>query len=303
MIRIGVLGGGSAATLHAEAILACQTTKLIGVGGRPGTGEALAVAAGVPRVSLAEMAQCADAVVIAAHPGATCDVLRALDGQVRATLVESPVPSALPNALLTNAMVGAANLLHAPIVKQARRRIAAMQPHHIEIRSRHRRPSWTTNTNHVGPALDPGARLATAALAISGRVATGARVDDLAQNEIPDSDIGARPDRYQRLLITLDNDTVITIECVWTNTGLATDLEVADERSVVRLGLYPTPELEINGSLVESSGRSHPIEALGFVEQIRRLALVAAGRAEPWPPAGSLAAITAMIEQATSSRL
>ncbi len=47
MTRISIVGGGPAATIHAEAVRATAGAELVGVGGRPGTAADLATALAV----------------------------------------------------------------------------------------------------------------------------------------------------------------------------------------------------------------------------------------------------------------
>lgn len=106
-----------AATMHAEAVLHSTSATLAGVGGRDGTGDALAAAAGAPRLGLDALIEASDALVLATAEDAVPMLLSSIGDRVSALLIEAPLPRDLP-APDVPAMTGA-NLLHAPAVRQS----------------------------------------------------------------------------------------------------------------------------------------------------------------------------------------
>lgn len=283
MVTIGIVGGGRAATLHADAVLHSRGAELIGVGGRPGRATDLATNAGVPDAPIDDLC-CADAVIVAVTPGAIPDVVAAINGAIarhstpRAVLVEGPVPVDI--AIGTAAMVGS-NLLHAPVVRQALREIATMSPHHLELRARQPAPHHgDTGARVEGPLLDPGARLAAVLLAAAGEPALSATVT-------------GSPDT-SRVGFALQSGRSCTLDVGWSAASARTELEVADRGGVVSLTCDPLPRLEIGGEPVAAPDL-HPLEALGFVGQIDRLVKVAQGRADPWLDLAVGSAIRALL--------
>ena len=117
--RIGIIGGGKGATLHADAIIHTRGAELVGVGGRPGTAGELAAVANCPDLSLDDLCAGSDALIVAVPPPDVGGVLTAIDDRstdgadVKAVLVEAPFDELqelpVPVAL-------GANLLHAPVV-------------------------------------------------------------------------------------------------------------------------------------------------------------------------------------------
>ena len=63
--RIGIIGGGKGATLHADAIIHTRGADLVGVGGRPGTAGELAAVAACPDLSLDDLCTGSDALIVA----------------------------------------------------------------------------------------------------------------------------------------------------------------------------------------------------------------------------------------------
>ena len=63
--RNGIIGGGKGATLHADAIIHTRGADLVGVGGRPGTAGELAAVADCPDLSLDDLCDGSDALIVA----------------------------------------------------------------------------------------------------------------------------------------------------------------------------------------------------------------------------------------------
>jgi len=281
---IGIIGGGRGATLHADAVLHTRGVELIGVGGRPGSAGRLADEAGVPDLPLAALCE-ADAVVVAVPPPAVEPTLRLIENEalggapVRAILVEPPV-RALPDGAIPTAL--GANLLHAPVVKQAMREITALaNPHHLQLRCRQPPPTWGAHGTSAfgGPLEDPGVRLASLLLATAGEPAV-----HVEQTEIAGGVHAA---------IELESGRRVGLEVAWVDGSSRIELEAADEGGVILLTLDPLPRLEIDGTAIEPPDL-HPLEALGFAAQIDRLARTAKGSA-PWPAATTGLAIETLL--------
>lgn len=283
---VGIIGGGRGAALHADAAIHTGGVELIGVGGRPGSAGELARDAGVPDLPLAALCE-ADAVVVAVPPPAVEPTLRLIENEaqggarVGAVLVEPPLRS-LPAGTIPTAL--GANLLHAPVVKQALREIAAMaNPHHLQLRCRQPAPTWGTHGSAAfgGPLDDPGVRLASLLLAAAGEPAVHVERTEIAGGV--------------HAALELESGRRAGLEIAWVPGSSRTELEAADGGGVVLLTLDPLPRLEIDGTAVESPDL-HPLEALGFVAQIDRLARTAAGAA-PWPEAATGSAIEALLSR------
>lgn len=284
MTRIGIIGGGKGATLHADAVIHTRGADLIGVGGRPGTAAELAAVADVPDRSLPELCAASDALIVAVPPPEVAPVLRLVENEieggapVKAVLVEAPVgelvPMSVPCAL-------AANLLHAPVVRQALREIAAMrEPHHLQMRVRQPKPDWGAHGTPAfgGPLHDPGLRLAPVLLSASAQAAVHV--------EIAETDGGVHA------AIELESGRRCGLDVAWSDGSATIELEAADDGGVILLTLDPLPRLELDGRTVAPPDL-HALEALGFVQQIDRLTKTAAGAAV-WPDIAVGASIEAL---------
>ena len=284
MAKIGIVGGGKGATLHADAVIHTRGVELTGVGGRPGSAEELAAVADAPDLSVSELCERSDALVVAVPPPEVARVVEAISTEigrgasVRAVLVEPPLRR-LPD--VTVPLVLAANLLHAPVVRQALREIAAMhEPHHLQLRVRQPRPDWGVHGTPAfgGPLHDPGMRLAPVLLSAAAEPAVHVETTDVVD--------GAHA------AIELSSGRRAGLEVTWAEGSSRIELEAADAGGVILLRLDPLPHLEIDGRAVETPDL-HPLEALGFVQQIDRLARTAAG-ADAWPAASVAEAIEAL---------
>ncbi len=291
MTTLAIIGRGRAATVHAESSRSVAGLQLIGVGGRSsGRTSALADALGCDELTVDEMVERADVLVVAVPPSDTADVLAQIPPD-RPVIVESPV--AVDPA--TNfgdrpyAMLGA-NLLHAPI---GRRGLAAItdlgDPHHLVLRANGVRPSWhCAGSVEGGVTLDLGGRLLPVLLAAARRPVVEVSARLTPRNRI---DFAAELD------LRLSSGRRVRAELVWgagsTDTGATAvgptraNLEAATANTVVSLELWPFPVLEVDGSEVASAQNQGPLHALGFVSQLKRLVAVAKEQAAPWPELSS----------------
>jgi predicted dehydrogenase len=263
MTRIAIVGGGRAATLHAEATLATPEVDLVGVGGRPGSAAELSKATGVPDLALVELVERADGLVIAVTPDETAGVVDLLPPELP-LLIESPVRLRDSRA---RAMTGA-NLLHATVVKRGLRAVAGLGAvHHIALRGRAvRRDGATDVFSEPFAGAWPVLLMAAGASAVS---VTGGIDRDRATATLELSD---------------GRSATAQLEWVAPEAGsVTTELELASSTGVVTIGLWPMPTLEIDGRTVDNHD-DHPLISLGFVEQMRRFAATCAGRGDPWPP-------------------
>ncbi len=272
--RIGIIGGGKGATLHADAVLHTRA-ELVGVGGRPGTASELAAVADVPDLSLEELCAGSDALIVAVPPAAVGEVLDRIGDAVaggagvRAVLVEPPLRR-LPELPIPTVL--GANLLHAPVVRQALREIAVMrEPHHLQMRIRQPAPDWGAHGTPAfgGPLHDPGLRLAPILLSAAAETAVHVEVAD-----IPNGAHAA---------IELESGRRAGLDVAWAPGSSRIELEAADASGVILLSLDPLPRLEIDGRPLDPP-ELHPLEALGFLQQIDRFVRTVDG-AEPWPAA------------------
>lgn len=318
MTRIAIVGGGRAATLHAEAALGTAGVELLGVGGRPGTAAALAAAAGVPDLSLPELVSAVaghrgskrgGGLIVAVPPHAVAAVVAEIPADVP-LLAELPVD--LPNAgsgtdtMSGRPIMAAANLLHAPAVKKGLRAIADLgEVHHLTMRGRAGSPlGWpgrptSSETPAVADVLTlPFVGAWPVLLSAAGCAAA-------AVSASWDTRSVAGP----RVTTTLDmvDGRTITASLEWADSaegGPVTEIEAASATGVVNIGLWPVPSLEVDGRPVpDSSPRSdtHPLVALGFVEQLRRFDAVCDGRGEPWPPFSVAVGVARLAEAAAFS--
>ena len=287
---VGIIGGGKAAMLHADTALQMREIELVGVGGRPGTADRIAADAGVPDLALPLICE-ADVVIIAVPPSEVAGVTRLIGNEVlggapvRAVMIEPPL-RLLPEIPIPTVL--AANLLHAPVVKQALRAIGSMQaPHHLQLRVRQPVPSWGAHGTPAfgGPLHDPGVRLASLLLAAAAETAVHAEQVDI------DGGIHAA--------IELESGRRAGLDVAWVEGSSRIELEAADDDGVLLLTIDPLPRLEVDGHPIDPPDL-HPLEALGFVGQLDRLSRTADGAA-PWPPAATGLAIEALFGLSTDS--
>lgn len=284
MTAIAIVGGGRAATLHAEAARAVSGVTLVGVGGRePGTASALATALGVDDRPLEDLIARADGLVLAVPPAASGDILARIPTDLP-VLVETPVTSGHDHVASPNAMV-ATNLLHAPRVTRGLRAIGELgDVHHLVLRGR-----AVPRPHAIDVLAEPFAGAWAVLLAAAGTAAVTVRAERL------DDRVSAR--------VTLADGRTIRAELEWVPPGTpstTTEVEAAGAAGVVTIGLWPSPSLELDGRPVASDDEP-PLVALGFVEQMRRFAAVCSGRSSAWPPLGVGLGVHALCEAAGAS--
>ena len=306
---VGIFGAGRAATLHAESVRAARGVHLAGVAARSTASTRAAALSGAldcPVMTARELARACDVAVIATPPAVRAEVLAELASsrRLRAVLVESPAATTIDGIADLGAAFGgrpvlaAVNLLHAPAVRRMLDAVAAMDPHHLELRLAVPDPARGPDAGRSfggGVTVDPAAGFWP--LLIS---AMGAAVESVAAP------------RYQ-VIDGLDHATLVLLETAggrraraelsWGAPMAAASLEAADSRRVARVDLWPVPGLEIDGALVGSPPDSqHALAALGFVGQIQRLARVASGETAPWPElAAASSALTVAVAAALSA--
>lgn len=251
-----------------------------------------------------ELARACDVAVIATPPTARAEVLAELASsrRLRAVLIESPAATTIDGIADLGAALGgrpvlaAVNLLHAPAVRQMLDAVAAMDPHHLELRLAVPDPARGPDAGRAfggGVTVDPAAGFWPVLIA-----AMGAAVESVAA---PRYDVVDGLDHAALVLLEAANGRRARAELSWGAPVAAASLEAADSRRVARVDLWPVPGLEIDGALVDaSSGSQHALAALGFVGQIQRLARVASGEATPWP---DLAAASAALTVAAAAAL
>lgn len=268
--------------------------ELVGVGGGSRSAGELATAAEVPELGLDDLAARSDALVVAVPPASIPDVIRAIAGKVQALLVEAPVPMDLPDPGCP-AMIGA-NFLHAPVVHGALRTIAGMEsPHHLVLRSTQPAPTWGSHRTPAfgGAGLDPGGRLAPLLFAATGEAVESAHAQ-ITEGPVPGVEEGAS------FTLVLPSGRTARLESVWAPGSARAELEVASDRGVALLSLFPEPVLEVNGTAVATEP-CHPLVALGFITQLERLGRVVEGSAAAWLDLAAGEAICGLLASAVDS--
>lgn len=294
MTRVAIIGGGRAATVHAEAARAASNVELVGVGGRPepGTAGVLAEAVEVPDQPIATLIAAADAVVIAVPPRDVASVLAHVPVDMP-VMIEAPI--GIHERIAHHDVVGAANLLHAPVVKRALRSIAELGPvHHLMLRARATRRDWGVHGTTAfggGVILDPGATLLPVLMAAAGSPVAAVRATMTVDDGL---------DTASRISLELVDGRTAVADLAWTDPPIEAEVEAAGERGVVTLRLWPQPTLELDGTPVALPVEP-PIVALGFVEQIRRFASIVANQGTPWPPVAVGEGVMAIAEAAAES--
>ncbi|MDW3218571.1 MAG: hypothetical protein R8F63_08135 [Acidimicrobiales bacterium] len=285
MTRIGIIGGGRGATLHAEAVRATRGATLSGVGGRPssehgGTAAMLADAVGVAEMTLDELVAASDGLVVAVPPAAVGDVVARVPTEM-ALVVECPAADLgdRPQAMT------AANLLHAPAVTRGLRAIEDLgHVHHLVLRGRGPRPTWGAHGTAAwggGVMLDPHATTLPVLLAAAGSGVS-------AMTGTVDGPAGL--ESAVRLRFSLADGREAAAELAWSDDDLLVELEAASDRGVVTIRLMPSPAVELDGRPV-AADPDPPLVALGFVAQMDRFAGVVRGERTAWPPLGVGAAL------------
>ena len=286
----GIVGAGRAATLHAEAVRATEGLELAGVTALSASSPRAAALAGAldcPVLTLAQMSQACDVAVVATPPASRPEVMTELAAsrRLRAALVESPAATtldaiaALGSRFADRPVMAAANLLHAPDVRRMLEAVAAMDPHHLELRLAVPDPARGTAAGAAfggGVTVDPAAGFWPVVMA-----AMGAAVESVAA---PRYDVVDGLDHVAEVLLQATNGRRARAELRWGARVAEASVEAADSAHVVRVDVWPVPVVEIDGARACSqTGSQHALAALGFVGQIQRLVRVGSGEAAPWP--------------------
>ena len=301
MTSVGIVGAGRAATLHAEAVRATRGAHLTGVAVSSPTSPraaALADALNCPVLTVRGLADACDVAVIATPPAVRAEVLAELapSRRLRAVLVESPAETTLDGIASLGAAFGgrpvlaAVNLLHAPAVRQMLDAVAAMDPHHLELRLAVPDPARGPDSGAAfggGVTMDPAAGFWPVLIA-----AMGAAVSSVAA---PRLDVSAGLDHAAEVVLTAVNGRTARASLRWGAPVAEAAVEAADPAHVTRVEVWPAPIVEIDGASAGSPAdpahtvaprrgdSAHPLAALGFLAQIERLVRVGSGDAQPWP--------------------
>ncbi len=287
---VGIVGAGRAATLHAEAVRAASGVTLAGVtASSPASPRAAALAGALDCevLPLSDLARRCDAVVIATPPASRAAAAAALSSsrRLRAVLVESPAATTLDGVTELSAalpglpVMAAANLLHAPALRRMLDAVAAMDPHHLELRLAVPDPTRGPGAGRAfggGVCVDPAAGFWPVVMA-----AMGEEVESVA---VPRADIAEGLDRAAEVVLRSAGGRHARTRLSWGARVAEAALEAADSAHVARVEVWPVPVAEMDGEpVVSPAGSAHPLSALGFVAQIERLVRVAHGEARPWP--------------------
>ena len=248
---------------------------------------ALAGALDCPVLTLAELARASDVAVVATPPASRAKALVELASsrRLRAVLVESPAATTvdgietLGSAVAGRPVMASVNLLHAPAVRRMLEAVAAMDPHHLELRLAVPDPARGPEAGRAfggGVTVDPGAGFWPVVLA-----ALGAPAESVAA---PRFEVVDGLDRAAEVVIQAAGGRRARAELRWGAPVADAAVEAADSAHVARVDVWPVPVAEVDGVPVgPPAGSTHPLAALGFVAQIERLARVSDGEAQPWP--------------------
>ncbi len=290
---LGIVGAGRAATLHAEASRLARGMRLIGVAGRTRASvraKQLATAFDCEATTVAALVRRCDLLVIATPAPQHLNVMKLLRSVSRsaAVLVESPVADRasaveeLNRAASPWPVLAALNLLHAPVVMQMLDILSTMSPHHLELRLRVPGPNNASSCassatpNGGGVLMNPASGFWPVL-----NVALGAGIVSVETLHL---EVSGGLDRRAVVVLRAANDRSARAEVSWGHRVAQASIEAADSNTVVRAELFGTTLLEINGKPAGSaSQQSNPVAALGFVNQLERLARVARGECQPWP--------------------
>ena len=287
---VGIVGVGRAATLHAESVRAARGVRLAGVAARSVASPRAAALAGAldcPVLTAQELARACDVAVIATPPAARVEALAELASsrRLRAVLVESPAATTLDGIAELGAAFGgrpvmaAVNLLHAPAVRQMLDAVAAMDPHHLELRLAVPDPARGPESGAAfggGVTMDPAAGFWPVLIA-----ALGAPVQSVAA---PRFEVVEGLDRAAEVVLRAVDERAARAAFRWGARVAEAAVEAADPDHVARVDVWPVPAAEIDGApLGPPAEAGNPLIALGFTAQIERLARVGDGEAEPWP--------------------
>ena len=310
MTSVGIVGAGRAATLHAEAVRATRGVRLAGVTARstasPGAA-ALAGALDCPVLTMRELADACDVAVIATPPAARAEPLADLASsrRLRAVLVESPAATTLDGIAKLGAAFGGrpvmagVNLLHAPAVRQMLDAVAAMDPHHLELRLAVPDPARGPDSGPAfggGVTMDPAAGFWPVVM-----VALGVPVESVAASRLA---VVEGLDHAADVVLQAAGGCTARAALRWGARVAEAAVEAADPHHVARIDVWPVPAAEIDGAASGPPAEvSHPLVALGFTAQIERLVRAGNGKAEPWPDlAVASSALTISLAAAESAQ-
>ena len=290
MTSVGIVGAGRAATLHAEAVRAARGVRLAGVTASSATSPRAAALAGAldcPVQTVRELADTCDVAVIATPPATRAEALAELASsrRLRAVLVESPAASTLDgiaelqSVFADRPIMAGVNLLHAPAVRRVLDAVAAMDPHHLELRLAVPDPARGPDSGRAfggGVTVDPTAGFWPVLIA-----AMGAAVESVAA---PRLDVVEGLEHAAEVVLTAVNERTARAALRWGARVAEASVEAADPAHVARVDVWPVPVAEIDGAAAgPPADASHPLVSLGFTAQIERLVRVGNGEAEPWP--------------------
>lgn len=314
MTRVGIVGAGRAAVLHAEAARASTALSLTAVAARPSSSRAasLVAALGCDASTVAQLGDMCDVAVVATPPAARLEVMSELAGssRLRAVMVESPAAvtleqlDAIAEVMADTPVIVAANLLHAPAVRSTLRSIAAMHSHHLVLQAAVPEPDRDAAAGDGfggGVLMDPAAGLWPLLL-----TALGAELASVTALRISTLE---GVDQYAEVLLQDSKGAQAGAVFGWGAEVAQGALEAADPDHVARVDLWPTPTAEFDGAAVHGAAvhgaghQAHPLAALGFVAQLERLSLIAKGEAALWPDLSvASAALTTSVAAALSTR-
>ncbi|MDE2877231.1 MAG: Gfo/Idh/MocA family oxidoreductase [Gemmatimonadota bacterium] len=290
MTSAGIVGAGRAATLHAEAVRAAAGVRLAGVAARSTASPraaALAAALDCPVLTARELARACDVAVVATPPAARAEALAELASsrRLRAVLVESPAATTVDGIADLGAAFGgrpvmaAVNLLHAPAVRRMLDAVAAMDPHHLELRLAVPEPARGPDSGAAfggGVTMDPAAGFWPVLMA-----AMGEAIESVA---VPQIEVVDGLDHAARVVLQTAGGRTARAELRWGAQVAEAAVEAADSEHAARVDVWPVPAAEINGEAAgPPADLSDPLFALGFVAQTERLVRAANGEAQPWP--------------------
>lgn len=289
--RIGLLGAGWAATVHAMTSSGIPGMEVVWVGSRdPAHAARLAGLGGVGSGGLDELPHGLDLVVVATPPA---DHERALTRALErgaAVLVEKPLCATpgqadrmIERIQDAGAVVGLAeNLLFAPAVDTMIRHRSTLGPlHRLYLSCTQPPPSWGHFLEPLqagGVLFDLGAHPLALALALAAParpVATRCRLSSTRAD-------GA--DDLARVELRFDDGLVAEIDLSWRGTGdPCWEVELAADGGAGRLELLPRPLLELDGVDMTPSptmdGLADPmLEHLGYAAQLHGIVDACRGR-------------------------
>lgn len=307
---VGIVGAGRSATLHAEAVRATRGVRLAGVAASSTTSPRAAALAGAldcPVLTARELARACDVAVIATPPAARVEALAELASsrRLRAVLVELPAATTLDGIIDLGAAFGdrpimaAVNLLHSPVLRQTLDAVAAMDPHHLELRLAVPYPARGPDSGAAfggGVTMDPAAGFWPVLTA-----ATGAAIQTVAA---PRFEVSDGLDRDAEVVLTAVNGRTARAQLRWGAQVAEASVEAADPAHVARVDVWPVPRAEIDGEAAgPPTNAGNPLVALGFTAQIARLVRAGNGETQPWPDlAVASSALTISVAAALSAQ-